>query len=152
MMNFNNHDRDGFTLIEVLISLAIMAIILTTIFVALSQAVTIVATRSDRLKLMLRAKQFLCEVTAGMHDVKKKTAEKKFEDPSSLCVYREAKVNKDSALALLADVIKIVHVTATAHAGKRLTETIAVVMFVPQEPQKKETPQKNAAPAKEKRP
>ncbi len=95
----HSKNRPGFSLIEVLITIAMIAIILTPLFILQGSVLQSVAYVSKRIQRIFFAKQFLYEARKQMpEDAHQYNLEKKIEDPETQLKYELGPVDKKSSL------------------------------------------------------
>ncbi len=103
MMNFKNHN--GFTLIEVMIAVAIMGLLLSPLFVLQSSVMNTVSKYSQRLVRVLAGQAFFGQIQlerALNPKLDKET--KKIDDPESTFEYSFDDIDEKSKLAKFKDV------------------------------------------------
>src|SRR5581483_3424731 len=94
MISFRN--KSGFTLVEALIAVAVMAIVLTPIFVLYSTLLTTVIQSDHRFDRMLAAHNFLVASQRALRTGSKTTPEKKILRPPTTLTFKHDKVSSDT--------------------------------------------------------
>src|SRR5437667_9832169 len=141
MIHFKNHNG-GFTLVEVMIALAVAAMVLTPIFMLYNVMVRNVNRDSQRFNSILSAKQVLNEAAQKQQpDTRQLTFDKKFEDFGFVAQYELQKIkNKKSSFNEIDDVYKeTVSVEWTDINNQKRTERLVVFSYKPElkEPKKR---------------
>jgi len=134
MIRFKNHDH-GFTLIEVMISLAVAALVLTPIFMLYNVIVRNVNRDSHKFNAVLSAKQVLNEAAQKQQpDTRQLNFEKKFEDFGFIAKYELQKIkDKKSSLGEIEDVYKeMVTVEWTDINNQKRAEQLVTFVYKPE--------------------
>jgi len=98
MIAFKN-EKAGFTLIEVLLALAIVGLVLSPIFMLQSNVLRSSSARSKLLSRVLEAKKFLLENEFGLSkEADASRNEKKIANPPATLIYELKKVSPESSL------------------------------------------------------
>jgi prepilin-type N-terminal cleavage/methylation domain-containing protein len=105
----HSSNRQGFTLIEVLLAMAIMALVLTPIFVTQGTLLQSVSKVSRKMARIFFEKQFLFDTAFKTQLQEQKdtpliTIEKNFNDPEVFLTYEVLPIPKNSKLVNFADV------------------------------------------------
>lgn len=109
--SFHSHSgrtgsRAGFTLIEVLLAMAIIGLVLTPIFMGQSAILRATALASRRLARVFAAKKILIENEIALEpDVREFTSEKKINNPPTTFTYELKKISDDSSLKKFKNVL-----------------------------------------------
>ncbi len=135
----NSHGVGGFTLIEALMAITILALIITPLFILQGSILRNVTYFSQRLRRVFLAKNFLFEMRIEAEKQQAEQAfalEKKIDEPLTQLAYKREKLSKKSALSSLED-LYVERVTATwEQQGQQLTQEI--VSIVHKKPKPKE--------------
>lgn len=99
MIRFKNHN--GFTLIEVLISVALIGIIMISIFALESTMFRAIVRWSHRVERMLHVVPFIARTRLDTQQSEKKEAEKEIRKPKTAVRYSRADLPKESSLGAL---------------------------------------------------
>lgn len=91
-------NNSGFTLIEAMLSVAIMAILATPLFVTQGSVLQAVASYSSHLQRIFYAQSFWYEARNKAADARKFTLAKKFDNPAMNVKYEVAAIGKKSYL------------------------------------------------------
>ena len=95
MIHFKNN---GFTLIEALISLTVMGVVLTPIFMAQSSIFQMVIRRTQAIDRIIYAQSFIIEVRRAIpKDAQQFVQEKKINKPATQLKYEIKQVSTESA-------------------------------------------------------
>jgi len=132
MINFKN--RNGFTLIEVLITLAIIGMVLTPLIIAQSTALRSITTLSRRMTRFIYAKNFLLESSFKLLFEKKEQEKEakqvgELKDPPMKLTYELKQVSENSALARFKGLkIGTVFMRWQERTGPRTDKLIQVIL------------------------
>ena len=91
-------DEDGFTLIEAMLSVTILAILATPLFITQGSVLQAVASYSLHLQRIFYAQNFWQEARNKAADAQKFTLAKKFDNPAMNVKYEVAAIGKKSYL------------------------------------------------------
>lgn len=134
MIHFKN--RNGFTLIEAMIAVAIAAIILTPLFILQGVVLQNVDRVSRKLHRIFFAEDFLYEARRSMvPEIRVFTLEKKIDDPATVLQYKFGPLDKKSALGAINN-LHVERVTITWQDQRRQREE-QLIRFVYKPEQKK---------------
>lgn len=132
MMNLKN--RDGFTLIEVLIALGMIGLVLTPIFVVQSTVMKTISNYSEQLVRVFAGQAFLGQMHMQQvldPDLAQET--KKIDDPESTLEYSFDDIDEQSSLSSFKDVgLQEVVVNWDSIEGKEQV-TLATFFYDPEQ-------------------
>src|SRR5579863_10374838 len=132
MMHFKNHkcERNGFTLIETILSITIAALVLTPVFVLHSAVLKRVIRGSHAFNALLQGKLFLGQARQKQEpDAQEFKLEKKIEEPALTLDYVLHKsVDKKSSLSSCEGLhAEVVTITWTDQGDKRQEKLVTFV-------------------------
>lgn len=139
MMHSKNHKR-GFTLIEALLSMMIVGVVLSPLFLLYGVIMQRVNKSSKQLYSLLWGKQLLCEARQKQEpDAQTFTLDKKIEESSAQLKYSlDSGVDPKSALASYAGLHReIVSIMWTDHQGVQRHEEL--VTYIYKQPEQKKS-------------
>lgn len=134
MIRFKNHNS-GFTLVEVMIALAVAAIVLTPVFMLYNVMVRNVNRDSQRFNSIVSAKQVLNEAAQKQQpDTRQLSFDKKFEEFGFAAKYELQKIkDKKSSFGEIDDVYKeMVTVEWTDINNQKRTERLVAFVYKPE--------------------
>jgi prepilin-type N-terminal cleavage/methylation domain-containing protein len=99
------NQNTGFTLIEAMLAIAIIAIVMTPLMITQGTVVQAVANISLRLQRIFFAQNFYTESQAQADDQKKFALDKKVESPSTQLAFERKPVDSKSALAKINNLV-----------------------------------------------
>lgn len=101
----NQNSRQGFMLTEILITIAIIGIALTPIFILQSSSLRSLYNYSERIRLLFPVKNFLQEniIEASNKEEQEISEEKQIKNPSATLNYHLKKVQDGSSLSKIND-------------------------------------------------
>lgn len=102
MMRFKNN---AFTLIEAMISIAVIGIVLTPLFVTQGTVMSNVAQYANRLQRTFGAELFMLKSRDDAGNERQFTIEKKTQAPTARMKYQMASIKKESALKNFDDML-----------------------------------------------
>lgn len=134
MIVFRNNSKSGFTLIEVLLAMAIIALVLTPIFAIQLAVMRGNAKASQALSRIFLAKQFLVENEFQLKpDEQEKRIEKKIERPATTLIYELKRVPENSALKKFKNIlIESVLMQWVDRQGKKHQERLVTLVHHPE--------------------
>ncbi|MFI5332706.1 MAG: type II secretion system protein J [Candidatus Babeliales bacterium] len=140
MIRFNTK-YSGFTLIETLVALAIMATVLTPIFIAQGSMVYHVSRLTRYVQRMIYADLFLQEsAITALKETKDVHLEKQMPFPQTQMVFDAKKVSDDSPLKKYPD-LYVQRVTLTWHEDKiKRTDALVTFLYKPEKPKQEKKP------------
>jgi prepilin-type N-terminal cleavage/methylation domain-containing protein len=126
--------RPGFTLIEVLLAMAIIGLILTPIFAIQLGVMRSNARASETLQRIFFGKQFLVDNEFQLKpEEQEKRIEKKLEKPPTTLIYELKKIPENSALKKFKDVlIESVIMQWIDRQGKKRQERLVTFVYKPE--------------------
>lgn len=133
MMRFNN--SSGFTLIEVLLALAIIGMVLTPILLIQQIVLRRSSSSANLFSRIIQAKDFLIDQQfENIQESQDVTAEKKITNPATTLIFNSKKLPENSSLKKFKH-IKIDSVTMqwTAEQNKKRKEKLVTFSFKPEE-------------------
>lgn len=133
MMRFKN--SSGFTLIEVLLALAIIGMVLTPILLIQQIVLRRSSSSANLFSRIIQAKDFLIDQQfENIQETQEVTAEKKIINPPTTLIFNSKKVPENSTLKKFKH-IKIDSVTMqwTADQNKKRQEKLVTFSFKPEE-------------------
>ncbi len=140
MIHFKNHNFNGFTLIEALLSMMIVGVVLAPLFVLHGVIMQRVSKSSKQLYAVLKAEQLLYEARQKQEpDAQEFSLNKEVEDTSITLKYElEKGVNPKSSLASYGGLHKeMVSIDWTDQQGIKHHETM--VSYVYKQPEQKKS-------------
>lgn len=137
MIRFNNNS--GFTLIETLLALAIMAMVLTPIFITQGSMLYHVSRLMRHVERMVHGELYLQEsIIAAAKETKDVHQEKDATQPSVHMVFDAKKVADDSPFKKFPD-LYAQRVTLSWQEDKvKRTDTLLTFLYKPEQPKKEE--------------
>ena len=131
--NFQNSSK-GFTLIEVLLAMAIIGLVLTPIFAIQLSVLRINSRASGILARIFAGKQFLVESEFQLKpDEQEKRIEKKLEKPPTTLLYELKRIPENSVLKKFKNVfIESVTMQWVDRQGKKRQERLTTFVYKPE--------------------
>lgn len=132
IMRFKN--SSGFTLIEVLLALAIIGMVLTPIFLIQQMVLRRSSSRANLFSRLIQAKDFLVDQQfENIQEAKEVTAEKKITSPITTLIFNSKKLPENSALKKFKHImVDSVNMQWTEQNKKR-QEKLVTFSFKPEE-------------------
>jgi prepilin-type N-terminal cleavage/methylation domain-containing protein len=118
MIAFKNHKAPGFTFIEIVFALAILASLGTAILVLQSQSINTIARYSQKLVRIFLLENTLVETQEALYKQQKPAAQKKIENPATTVTYKAEKPSEKSALASVKNIV-VERIEATWQDGQQ---------------------------------
>ena len=135
MIHFKNHNTPAFTLVETMLALAVMAMILTPLFVSQSGIFRGVGRGANKIDRMLQAKGFLADSRRQAKDATTFVLEKKVIKPRTTLKYELKEVAGDSPLKKIANVHREVVSMEWLEGNKKYTDTLISFVYKPKKAQ-----------------
>ncbi len=134
-----NNVKNGFTLIEVLIAVAMVGLLLSPLFIAQESIFINVVKRARNFERIIKAKNFYwsAKQKADKQEKPEFTLDKKLDDPVMTLKYEVTPQSQKSALKNFKDVYKE-RVKMTWQDGRRKREDALVSFVFKPQPQKKQ--------------
>ena len=127
-------NKSGFTLIEVLLAMAIVGLVLTPIFAIQLNVMRSNSRASQLLARIFAGKQFLVDSEFQLKpDEQEKRIEKKVEKPPTTLIYELKRVPENSALKKFKNIlIENVTMQWVDRQGKKRTQRLVTFVFKPE--------------------
>ncbi|MDP3889132.1 MAG: prepilin-type N-terminal cleavage/methylation domain-containing protein [bacterium] len=133
----HSKNSSGFLLIEVLISIAIIGILVTPLFILQGTVFQQVSQMSQRLHRLFFAEHFLIETRRSVQDdVRQFTLEKKEENPATVLNYTVGPLEKKSSLATIPGLLLERVVIQEPKKKPPSVDTIVTFLFKPEQKKK----------------
>lgn len=146
MMNFKSKTK-GFSLIEVLLAFAIVALVLTPIFITQGSLLTSVVRRSYNMARIFFAEQFMINSGFSLSpDNITVTIEKKLDNPETFVTYTVKAVSPESPFAKLPDLYVQKVQLRWQQENQERKDYLVSFLFKPKPPEKKPEDAKKAQP------
>jgi prepilin-type N-terminal cleavage/methylation domain-containing protein len=138
MIHFKNHNRSGFTLIEVMFAVLVLGLVLIPLVGNQMTIVTRVIRASLQLQRTSALAYFLTDSTvkASRSEVKEKT-QKKIDDPAMELTFELKKIEGDKKFKRYPDIYLQKAVGKWQENGKPQTDTMISFLFKPAEKREK---------------
>lgn len=134
MMNLKNK-KSGFTLIEVLMSTAIVGIVLIPVYGLQGQVMERIVKMANSVQRMFAGFDFFLDAQTKLGENEKKL-EKKIEDPSLQLVFKVEDISNKSTLGKEFNNLQLEHVEwEWLVEGKKRTDELVAFRFIPPEPE-----------------
>jgi prepilin-type N-terminal cleavage/methylation domain-containing protein len=128
MMHSKN--LDGFTLIEVMLAVAIMATILTSIFISVGSIMSSVGSFSSHYQRLVHAKNYL--IDARQHELEnKKIGPQTIDYPQTTLTYQKERLSGTSAKSYK-DVFKEKVLIEWTENNRKRTDSLISFVFAPE--------------------
>lgn len=124
----------GFTLIEVLLALAIIGMVLTPIFMIQQMVLRRSSSSAQLFSRLIQAKDFLIDQQfENMQETKEVTAEKKITNPITALTFNSRKVPENSALKKFKHIMIDSVTMQWTEQNKKRQEKLVTFSFKPEE-------------------
>ena len=134
MMHSRNNQL-GFTLIEVLLSLAIIGMVLTPIFLIQSLVLRRTSAGARQFTRLIAAKDFLVDQQfENIQETNTATAEQKITNPPTTLLFTSKKLPENSALKKFKHIMVDTVTMQWTEQNKKRQENLVTFMFKPEEP------------------
>lgn len=131
-MHFRN--KPGFTLIEVLLALAIIGMVLTPIFLIQQMVLRRSSAGANLFSRIIQAKDFLIDQQfENMQETQASTAERKITNPPTTLTFSSKKIPENSALKKFKHIMVDSVTMQWTEQNKKRQETLVTFSFKPEE-------------------
>ena len=125
MIPFRN--SPGFTLIEAMLSIALIAVVMTPLMITQGSVVQAVSRISLQLQRIFFAENFFVDAQAQAADKKKFSLDKKIEDPSTTITFERKAIDAKSSLAKVENVV-LDRITASWNEESKKRKEVLVLL------------------------
>lgn len=131
----HSRNKAGFTLIEVLLALAIIGIVLTPIFLIQQLVLRRSSASAQQFSRIIQAKDFLIDQQfENMQETQEASVERKITNPPTSLIFSSKKIPENSALKKFKHImIDSVTMQWTGAQNKKRQEKLITFMFKPEE-------------------
>lgn len=131
----HSRNKSGFTLIEVLLALAIIGIVLTPIFLIQSAVLRRTSAGAQQFSRIIQAKDFLVDQQfENMQETQASTAERKITNPPTTLAFSSKKIPENSALKKFKHIMIDSVTMQWTEQNKKRQEKLITFSFKPEEP------------------
>lgn len=134
-MIHSKNKSSGFTLVEVLLSLAIIGIVLTPIFLIQSLVLRRTSAGARQFSRLMNAKDFLVDQQfENIQEAQEVSAERKITNPPTTLVFSSKKLPENSALKKFKHIMLDTVTLQWTEQNKKRQEKLVTFTFKPEEP------------------
>lgn len=137
-MNFNTHQRNGFALMEVIIALAVTALLLTTLMMLEGKVFHRVVSSTARVERFYSIANMFALTRMTPLEKDQKSWTKTLEDPATKLTYEKKPIDSRSALARFVGLTQEVATGSWQEWGRERSTDIINYRFEPKRKEKKD--------------